>query len=117
MDHVRLATEKEIEKIRDNSDLLPGGTRVLALDGPNGPDIAVLRNCWELNPVHYAEGTNDSRRARFLWGLEERMLGAGIDRYYFQIAADSTRYIETVKHWGAEQVSPVPEFRFLKVIE
>lgn len=117
MQHIRLATEKEIDAIRDKSDLLPGGTRVLALDNEKGgADIAVVRNCYELNPVIYAEGTNDLRRARFLWALEERFLGAGIDRYYFQLEASAEHYIKVAKEWGAEQVSPHPELRMLKVI-
>lgn len=117
MKHIRLATEEEVKRIRKDADLHPSSS-VLALDGPNGEaDLAVLRNCWEVDPVVYAEGTNDLRRAKFLWGLEERLIGAGIDRYYFQIAAEQEQYIKTVQHWGAEQVSAVPELRFLKVIK
>lgn len=116
--HIRLATEDEINTIRDKSDLLPGGTQVLALDNDKGgADLAVVRRCVELNPVIYADETNDLRRARFVYALEERFLGAGIDRYYFQVDVSKTDYINTLKHWGAEQVSPVPEYRFLKVIK
>lgn len=116
--HIRQATEEEINKIRDSSDLMPGHTQVFALDSDaGGADIAVVRNCVEVNPVIYAEGTNDVRRARFLYALEERLLGAGIDRYYFQLKADDEHYIKVVKSWGAEQVSPHPELRMLKVIK
>lgn len=118
MNHIRLATAEEIEAIRDKSDLLPGGTRVLALDNDKGQaDIAVVRNCYELNPVIYAEGTTDPRRARFLYALEERFLGAGIDRYYTQIPAGDEEYIKAAQHWGFERVSPAPEIRMLKVIK
>lgn len=118
MQHIRLATEKEIEGIRDRADLLPGHTSILALDNDKGSaDLAVVRSCYELNPVIYAEGTTDLRRARFLWALEERFLGAGIDRYYFQLEASAEHYIKVAKEWGAEQVSPHPEVRMLKVIK
>lgn len=116
--HIRLATEKEIEAIRDRADLMPNATTVLALDNDKGgADMAVVRRPVELNPVIYAEGTTDMRRARFLYALEERFLGAGIDRYYFEIAADNEDYQKVVEHWGAERVSPVPEYRYLKVIK
>lgn len=115
--HIRLATKDEIDKVKEKSDPVLGHTQFLALDSDTGGvDIAVVRNCFEVNPIIYAEGTNDIRRAKFLWGLEERLLGAGIDRYYFQIDSSKEHYIKTVKHWGAEQVSEVPEFRFLKII-
>ena len=118
MRHSRLATAEEVEAIKDKADLLPGHTQVLALDAEKGtPDLAVVRQCVELNPVIYGSETTDARRARFLYGLEERFLGAGVDRYYFQIDASQAEYIKTIKHWGAEQVSPQPELRFLKVIK
>jgi len=118
MQHIRVATEEEVNKIRDKSDLMPGYTQVLALDNDKGSaDLAVVRNCYELNPVIYAEGTNDLRRARFLYSLEERFLGAGVDRYYFMLQADDAHYIKVAKSWGAEQVSPHAEVRMLKVIK
>jgi hypothetical protein len=118
MKHVRVATPEEIEAIKDKADLMPGHTQILALDNEKGgADIAVVRNCFELNPVIYAEDTNDMRRARFLYALEERFLGAGVDRYYFQLDATKEHYIKVAKAWGAEQVSLQPELRMLKVIK
>ena len=118
MKHIRLATKDEVDRIRDRADLLPGSTQILALDAEKGsPDVAVIRQCFEINPIIYGEHTNDIRRARFLWALEERLLGAGVDRYYFQLDASNEPYMEVAKNWGAEQVSPHPEFRFLKVIK
>ena len=115
--HIRLASEDEVNAIRDKADLMPGHTSVLALDNAQGEaDIAVVRQCVELNPVIYAKSTNDLRRVRFLYALEERFLGAGIDKYYFQLKADDEHYIKVAKSWGAEQVSPFPEVRMLKVI-
>ena len=117
MQHIRLASPEEVEKIRDNSDLMPGHTAVYALDGPNGPDLAVVRNCVEVNPVHYAEGTSDMRRVRFMWGLEERLLGAGVDRYYSQFDSSKEDYLKVMEHYGFERVSPVPEYRYLRLIK
>lgn len=116
--HIRIATAEEIDKIRDKSDLMPGHTQILALDSDaGGADLAVVRNCVEINPVIYAEGTNDVRRSRFLYALEERLLGAGIDRYYTQIPAADGHYLKVAKNWGFEEVSTSPEIRVLKVIK
>jgi hypothetical protein len=115
--HIREATPEEIEKIRDKSDLMPGLTRIFALDNDSGgADIAVVRNCVEVNPVIYAEGTNDQRRARFLYSLEERLLGAGVDRFYSQFDATNEHYLKVAEHWGYERVSPHPEIRMLRII-
>jgi len=116
--HIRPATEDEILAIKDCSDILPGRTQILALDDGHGDrDIAVVRNCVERNPVIYAKNTNDLRRVRFLYSLEERLLGAGIDRYYFQLNAADAHYIKVAENFGAQQVSPHPEIRMLKVIK
>lgn len=97
---------------------MPGGTTVLALDADRGtPDIIVVRRCVEINPVIYGNETNDQRRARLLWMLEERLLGAGVDRYYSQIDAGKTDYIKVVEHFGFERVSEVPEYRYLRIIK
>lgn len=118
MKHLRLATAEEISSIKDRSDLMPGHTQIFVLDAEQGtPDIAVVRNCIEVDPVIYGERTNDLRRSRFLWSLEERLLGAGVDRFYFQLDASNEHYIKVAKSWGAEQVSPHPEVRMLKVIK
>jgi hypothetical protein len=116
--HIRMATVEEVDGIRDRADLIPDNTWVLAMDAERGtPDLAVVKRCVEVNPVIYGTETNDIRRARFLYALEERLLTVGADRYYFQVDATKEDYIKTVKHWGAEQISPLPEFRFLKVIK
>lgn len=118
MRHLRIATPEEVEAIRDKSDLLPEHTQILAWDNARGgADIAVIRNCFEVNPVIYAEGTNDVRRAKFLFALEERLLGAGVDRYYFELDASNSHYIKVAENFGAQQVSPHPEIRMLKVIK
>lgn len=112
LNHIKLATPEQVNAIKDNSDLMPGGTQVLELDGT----IAVIRTPVEVNPVHWAKDINDVKRGKFIWGLEERLLGAGIDRYYVQIDAKDERWQKVIKGWGFEQVSPIPELRFLRVI-
>lgn len=115
--HIRQATVEEIEKIRDKSDLMPGHTQILAMDSDSGgADIAVVRNCFEINPIIFGEGVSDRRKLLFLHLLEERMLGAGVDRYYSQVPAADTHYKAVLEKLGFEQISPTPEYRILKVI-
>jgi hypothetical protein len=116
--HIRLASAEEIEGIRDKADLMPGCTWVYALDAEKGtPDIAVVRRPVEVNPVIYGSETTDQRRLRFIYALEARLLGAGIDRYYSMFDATKTEYIRTMEHFGFERISPVPEIRMLRIIK
>jgi hypothetical protein len=118
MRHIRLATTEEIDSIRDKADLMPDNTHVLALDADKGsPDIAVVRRCVEVNPVIYGSETNDLRRVRFIYSLEERLLGAGVDRYYSQFDASKEDYMKVMEHYGFERISPQPEYRYLRIIK
>lgn len=118
MTHLRSATKEEIESIKDKSDFTPG-TIVLAMDnGHGGTDLAVVRPCWEVDPIFIADSSGDSQKARFMWGLEERMIGAGITGYYFNMPADdaSKQWRKVAQSWGAEPVSKAPEWRYRKVL-
>lgn len=111
MEPIRLATPEEIEAIASKSDLGPD-CRVMAF----GKDLAVIRNCYEIDPVHFAEGTPDSRKVAFLWGLENMMRMVGVPHYYFNISPSDERWKAIVEHWGASQISTEPELRFKKVL-
>lgn len=111
--HFRLATSEEIEGIRDKSDLMPGHTEVWELDG----SLAVVRNPVEVNPIIWSPDINDRKKATFMWLLEERLLGAGVDRYYSQIDCKDEHWQKVAENWGFERVSPVPEFRYLRLIK
>ena len=114
--HIRLATKEEIEGIREQSNY-PAQARVLAMDSNVGdPDLAVVKNIIEVDPIVWGARTNDMQRAKFLFALEERLLGAGVDHYFFNIDAADEHYLKVVRHWGAEQCSPHPVVRFQKVL-
>jgi hypothetical protein len=118
MKHIRMATAAEIDEIRPKADLMPDSTYVLALDADRGsPDLAVVRRCVEVNPVVYGSETTDARRVRFIYALEERLLGAGVDRYYSQFDSSKTDYLKVMENWGFERVSSVPEYRYLRIIK
>lgn len=108
----RPATPTEIEKLAPTSDLGPG-TSVLALDNESGdPDFFVLRQCYEIDPAHYAPTSNHRRRAMAVAMLENMLAFSGVPAYYFNVPVRDEEYLATVKHWGAEQVSAEPELRF-----
>jgi hypothetical protein len=113
LSHIRLATEAEIETIKDQSDILPGHTTVLEHEG----SFAVIRNPVEVNPCIWPKDINDVKKARFIYSLEERLLGAGIDRYYSQIAVEDERWQKVIENWGFQRVSPVAEYRYLRLIK
>jgi hypothetical protein len=112
LDIIRLATEEEIEKIKDKSDL-SFATSVVTY---GGKDFAVLRNCFELDPVIFAEDTADKRKALFLMNLETSLRLQGVKEIYFNISADDEAWLKIAAHWGAEPTSPTPEIRFKKVL-
>lgn len=116
MNRLRVATEAEIEAIRDTSDL-DAGCIVGALDTQVGTAKAVFRSCVEVDPVYYTEQMSPKVRLLFMRDIETYLLGKGVPYYYFNIQATETEYIETMKKsFDAEQVSPVPMLRFKKVI-
>lgn len=111
---IRLATPEEIETIKSTSDLEPGCTVVAFPQGEGKePMFAVMRQVYEVDPVYY-NGAPIKRKALFIWALENMMRFSGVPTYYFNVPANDTEYIETVKHWGAEVTSREPEVRLKK---
>lgn len=116
LNHVRIATVEETKKIASNSDL-SGEYTVLALDNKSGDkDIAIFRRVYELDPAHFAASSTTAQRAKFIYALEERMIGAGVREYYFNIDAKDLQWQEVVKSWGAIPMSCQPDIRFKRVL-
>lgn len=118
MEGIRLATQEEIDRIKTGADLGPT-TSVIAWSGKTEEDtiLAVLRQATELEPVYF-NGAAATRKAMFIWGVENMLRFLGTKEYYFNMPTDdaSKEWRETVTHWGAEQVSVAPELRFKKVL-
>jgi len=113
MNRIRLATEEECKSIADNSDLSPM-TYVMGLDTKQGVILGVIRQAIELNPVHFPEGLPDRMKYMFMRDIETHLAAKGAFAYYFQIDPAKEEYIATMKHYGAQQVSPIPELRFVR---
>lgn len=114
--HIRLATKDEVESLRQQSDYTRQ-SMVFAFDqNPGDPDFAVLRNPVEADPIFFGKRTNDVQKAKFIFALEERLAGAGVDQYYFNVADSDERWRKVIESWGAELVSPVAERRYKRVL-
>lgn len=112
MDTVRFATPEEVEPIASELDITPTSSVVTF----GGKDFAVIRDCREMDPVKFHEDTKNQRKLLFLMNLETAMRLQGTREVYFNVKCDDQNYLEILKHWGAEQISPTPEFRFKKVL-
>src|SRR6266581_2146581 len=109
MKHIRVATKEEIEQLREKSDY----TRecvVYAMDqNPGEPDFVVVKHVFETDPIYFGKRTNDVQKTKFIYALEERLAGGGVDQYYFNVADADQKWQTVIRTWGAQEVSPVPE--------
>lgn len=119
IENFRIATEEEISSVKDNSDLGPH-TAVLALPNKaDTPDLVVLRQCWEADPIHFAPSTSNSRKVMLLILLEHilKFGPAQTDRFYFNVHQSDEQWIKVLDNLGAERTSTEPEYRYRKLIK
>ena len=112
MDTVRLATPEEIATIQSNSDL-SYATSVFTY---GGKDFAVVRNCFEIDPMHFAAESSTKRRMIFAMNLESILRFQGVKEVYFNVAETNTEMRGVMNTWGAEPTSPSAEIRYKKVL-
>lgn len=107
LDKIRLATEEEVTKIADSSDLTQS-SRVLAM----GKNLAVWRIANELDPFHFDSDSGNTNKYVFLWGLENLLRGSGVNEIYFNVHVADTQFRSVVEHLGAVSTSTEPELRY-----
>ena len=112
MDIVRIANEEEIKGIASGADLTNATTVVTF----GGKDFGVVRICYELDPMIFADDTTDKRKLLFLMNIETALRLQGVKEIYFNIHAKDEAYINVIKNWGGEPVSTEPDIRFKKVL-
>lgn len=112
MDAIRLATPEEMESIKDFSDL-SFATSVVTF---GGKDFAVLRNCFEIDPMIFHEGTGNQRKLIFGMNLETALRLQGVREVYFNVKVRDEAFREILEKWGATPTSTEPEIRFKKVL-
>jgi hypothetical protein len=80
----------------------------------DAPDLAVVKEVVELDPVYFGPKTTDAQKARFIWALEERMAGAGVQQYRFAVRYDDEVWKKVIQNWGGHLLNEYPESRFEK---
>jgi hypothetical protein len=113
--HIRLATREEVEALRATSNYTRDSI-VFAMDNNAEPDFAVVKRIVEAEPFYFGKGTNDVQKARFGWALEERLMGMGVEQYFYSVDAADERWLRVQKSWGAQEVSPGAVIRLQKTL-
>ena len=111
MEVIRLATAEELEALKDTSDL-QFAQQVYAYKSAR----AVYRLAPELDPVDYADLSNNEKRS-FIYAIETHLRLSGIPAYYFNVSAsdDFAKYRGVVENWGAVPTGASgPEIRYKK---
>ena len=112
MEAVRFATQEEFAPIVPVSDITEASSVITF----GGKDFAVLRNCFELDPVIFHPDTTDRRKALFLMNLETALRLQGFKEIYFNAPISDPKYLEVLKTWGAVEKTDFPTIRFKKVL-
>ena len=116
MERVRLATIEEVEKIKDEADLIPTSS-VFALDTTKGPIFGVRRIVNELDPVFLPEGTDRRMKVVFARDMANGLWFQGVTEMYFNVDASDIEWQKNVEGFGAERTSKSPEFRYKLVLQ
>lgn len=118
MEALRLATPEEVAKISEGLDLTQSSTVVAFPKKDGDPDLAVLRQVTELDPVIFSEGTDDRRKAMFIWAIESGLKILGIvPEIYFNVDANDTKWQHVIETFGGVQTSKHPELRYKKSLK
>ena len=110
---IRLATQEEVDKIASKSDLTPT-SRVWTWPNEKGdPDLAVIRQCTEVDPIFFGETSGNQRKVLFSWGIFNVLRAMGLTEIYCQVDAEGFEdYIAILEKMGAEKTTTKPQFRF-----
>ena len=118
MNRIRLATQEEVDSIKEVSDL-DASCNVFALnsngDGTGKVGLAVRRVCTEIDPL-VADGLTTRFKAVFIRDIETVLAAQGVLSYYFNIDPDDIEWIDFITKWGGEQVSKKPLLRFKRTL-
>lgn len=115
---IRLATPEEISKIAKISDLTASSS-VWAFPDNNPekePILGVIRQCYEVDPIHFPEGTSDQRKVLYAWGIFNILRSMNVPEIYFNVGISQEQYIKVLEKLGAENLNTEPQFRFKKAI-
>lgn len=110
---IRPGTPEEVEEIRSKSDLTATSAVWSWPNEKSSPDIAVIRQCLEIDPVHFSASSSPHRKAFFFWGLCNMLKATGTREIYFNIDAEgSEEYSAVLEKMGAHRTTDKPQLRF-----
>lgn len=110
---IRKAAKEEVEPIKDKADLTAATEVWVWPNDKSEPDVAVIRQCVELDPVFFAPTSGNSRKAFFAWGLLNMLKATGVGEVYFNVDAEGTEdYVAILEKMGAVKTTAKPQFRF-----
>jgi len=114
MDAVRLATPEEIQAMDiQNSGDLSFASSVFTF---GGKDFAVVRQCFEIDPMYFAPDSTRKRKLIFGMNLETILRFQGVKEVYFNVAEENEPFRDVLETWGAQPISMTPEIRYKKVL-
>lgn len=114
LQHIRIATAEEVDRIREGSDVGGEPFAVYAFGEGDAADLVVVKQVVEMDPVWFAKSSNDVRKARFIQLMEERLMGAGVQRYGCRVSAADERWRKVLVEWGFKEQSSEPEIQMMR---
>lgn len=110
---VRLATPEEVEKIRETSDLTNATSVWVWPNEGKDSDMAVVRNCLEIDPMHFGKDSGHQRKALWGWTLFNMLRSNGVKEIYFNIDAEGMEdFTSILEKMGASRTTAKPQYRF-----
>lgn len=110
---IRPASEEEVEKIKPTADLTASSAVWSWPSDKGDSDIAVLRQCMEIDPVNFGASAGKQRKHMFFWALCNMLKATGAREIYFNIDAEGSEdYTAVLEKMGATKTTIKPQFRF-----
>lgn len=110
---VRPASEDEHKQIAATADLTPTSSVWVWPNEGKDSDMAVLRQCLEVDPMYFAETSGSPRRGMFAWVIMNMLRVQGIKEIYFNVDAEGQEaYVALLEKMGAKRTTDKPQFRF-----
>lgn len=112
-EYIRPATEEEVKPIAEGADLT-GSTVVWAWPNEKGVcDLAVLRQCMEIDPLHFLGSSGTQRKLMFIWAMCNMLKASGTREIYFNVDVEGgEEWIKFLAKLGASRLNAKPQFRF-----
>lgn len=110
---LRTATAEELTQLAPTSDLTGTSSVWVWPNGDKPPDSAVIRECTEIDPIHFGPESSAHRKALFGWVMFNMLKLAGKREVYFDVNATGQEdWIAILEKMGAQKTTAEPQYRF-----